>query len=165
MAMFRRRGGACVATFTPADAEVLRHLVGEMADLLRDGHDHADPAVERLFPDVYPEDAAAAAEFRRYTEDDLREGKLEQAQLLLDTLPADGGNVRLDEPSAEAWLRALTDIRLVLGTRLDVSDDTDLASELDEAVAHDPTSPRVALLSVYGYLTYLQESLVDAVAG
>ncbi len=165
MALFHRRGGAYVATFPATDAQVVRHIVGEVRDLLRDGGDRADPAVERLFPDVYPDDEAAAAEFRRYTADELTAGKLDQAQRVLDMLPADGGQVRLDEPAAEAWLRALTDVRLVLGTRLGVADDTDLAEELDDAVARDPTSARVALLSVYGYLTYLQDSLVDALSG
>jgi len=63
------------------------------------------------------------------------------------------------------WLRALTDVRLALGLRLGITDDTDLEEELDAAVLHDPTSPRVGQLSVYAYLTYLQESLVGALMG
>jgi hypothetical protein len=70
--------------------------------------------------------------------------------------------VALDEESAEAWLRALNDVRLAIGTRLDVRDDMVLEDELDEAVMHDPTSARVGQLSLYAYLGYLQESLVEA---
>jgi hypothetical protein len=36
---------------------------------------------------------------------------------------------------------------------------------MDEAVLHDPVSVRVAQLSVYAYLSELQESLVEALAG
>jgi hypothetical protein len=78
-------------------------------------------------------------------------------------LPSSGGaDIVLDEESSEAWLRALNDVRLALGTRLEVRDDTDLEAELDDAVLHDPTSARVGQLSLYAYLGYLQESLVEA---
>ena len=56
-------------------------------------------------------------------------------------------------------------MRLALGLRLGITDDTDLEQELDEAILQDSSSPRVGQLSVYGYLTYLQESLVGALAG
>jgi hypothetical protein len=162
--MFVRDGTVCVARFGPGEAAVLNEVMLEVITLLSEGFDRADPVVERLFPDIYPDDPAVSAELRRYTEDDLRSAKLEQAALLLDALPAEGGDVVLDEEQAETWLRALTDVRLALGLRLSISDDTDLEDELDEAVLHDPTSPRVGQLSVYAYLTYLQESLVGALS-
>jgi hypothetical protein len=162
--MFVRDGTVCVARFGPGEAAVLNEVMLEVITLLSEGFDRADPVVERLFPDIYPDDPAVSADLRRYTEDDLRSAKLEQAALLLDALPAEGGDVVLDEEQAETWLRALTDVRLALGLRLSISDDTDLEDELDEAVLHDPTSPRVGQLSVYAYLTYLQESLVGALS-
>jgi hypothetical protein len=61
-------------------------------------------------------------------------------------------------------LRALTDVRLALGTRLGIEDDTDIEAELDAAVGKNPTSSRVGQLSVYAYLSFLQESLVGALA-
>jgi hypothetical protein len=70
--------------------------------------------------------------------------------------------VALDAESAEAWLRALNDVRLALGIRLEIVEETSLESELDEAVLRDPTSSRVFQLSVYAYLGYLQESLLEA---
>ena len=162
MTMFTRRGGRCVARFAPGEAAVLHQVVAEVMALLSDGFDRADPVVERLFPDVYPEDPAGSADLRRYTDDDLKTAKLDQARSILSVLPADGGEVRLDPEQAETWLRALTDVRLALGLRLDIRDDTDLEAELDDAVLRDPTSPRVGQLSVYAYLTYLQESLLEA---
>jgi hypothetical protein len=129
---------------------------------LGDEPDRDDPAVERLFPDVYPEDPVEAAEFRRLTEPDLKNDKLDQARAVLDQLIPNGGEVRLDDEAADVWLRALTDVRLVLGTRLGVQDETDIQAELDAAVGKNPTSPRVGQLSVYAYLSFLQESLVGA---
>ena len=70
--------------------------------------------------------------------------------------------MRLDGEAAEAWLRAINDARLAMGTRLDIQGDTDLGDELDDAVLHDPASSRVFQLSVYAYLGYLQESLLNA---
>ncbi len=162
MTMFRRKGAQIVAKFQRQEAQVLRQCLAEMAALLADEPDRDDPAVERLFPDVYPEDPAEAAEFRRFTESDLKTAKLDQARAVLDRLVATGGEVRLDEEAADVWLRALTDVRLILGTRLGVADDTDIQAELDAAVGKNPTSPRVGQLSVYAYLSFLQESLVGA---
>jgi hypothetical protein len=162
MTMFRRSGSVCVARFSRQEAQVLRQCVAELAALLSDQPDPDDPAVERLFPDVYPEDPAEAAEFRRFTEADLKAAKLDQAKTVLSNLLEAGGEVRLDDEAADLWLRALTDVRLALGTRLGLTDDTDIESELDEAVLRDPTSPRVGQLSVYAYLSFLQESLVGA---
>jgi hypothetical protein len=163
MTLFRRRGGQIVATLQRQEVQVLRQCVTEMAALLGEDPDRDDPAVERLFPDVY-EDPIEAAEFRRFTEPDLKAAKLDQARVVLDSLSPSGGEVRLDEQSAEMWLRAINDVRLVLGTRLGVQDDTDLEAELDAAVGRAPGSPRVNQLSVYFYLGILLESLVDAVA-
>jgi len=76
----------------------------------------ADPILARLLPDAYADDPDASSEFRRYTELSLRSGKVAAAQTVLETLPADGGRIRLSEPDAQAWLRALNDVRLALGS-------------------------------------------------
>jgi hypothetical protein len=161
--MFRRNGRHCVATFAVDEVRVLRKVAAEVVGLLTDGFDRDDPVVGRLFPDIYPDDAENSAEFRLYTEGELKTGKIDQAGAILAALPSSGGGeVRLDAESAEAWLRALNDARLAMGTRLDISADTDLGEELDDAVLRDPTSTRVFQLSVYAYLGYLQESLLNA---
>ncbi|MCX4474108.1 DUF2017 domain-containing protein [Micromonospora sp. NBC_01655] len=161
--MFRRRGDRYVATLAVDEVRVLRKVASEVVGLLTDGFDHSDPVVGRLFPEVYPDDSAGTAEFRRYTEGDLKTGKIDQAGAILAALPdSAGGEVRLDAEAAEAWLRALNDARLAMGVRLEVKDGTDLGAELDEAVAADPSSSRVFQLSVYAYLGYLQESLLNA---
>jgi Domain of unknown function (DUF2017) len=116
-----------------------------------------DPVLARLLPDAYRDDTEAAGEFRRFTEQELRSGKVAAAQTVLDTLPEEGGRVELTEPDAQAWLRALNDVRLVLGVRLDITEDTAQRSE-----ELDPADPRSAYLWVYDWLTYLQETLVRA---
>lgn len=163
MTMFRRQGAHCVATFAADEVRVLRKVASEVVGLLTEGFDREDPVVGRLFPDIYPGDRISSAEFRRYTEGELKTGKIDQAGAILAALPASGGGeVRLDAEAAEAWLRALNDARLAMGVRLDIRADTDLGEELDDAVLRDPTSARVFQLSVYAYLGYLQESLLEA---
>lgn len=160
--MFMRRADACVARLDAIEAQVLQEVLTQVTLLVADGDRAADPVVARLFPDVYPDEPEVSADLRRYTDDDLKAAKIEQAGVVLGALPRGGGVVRLDQEQAEAWLRALTDARLALGMRLDVRDDTDVELELDEAVLADPTSERVRRLSVYQFLTLLQGSLVEA---
>ena len=116
-----------------------------------------DPVLARLLPDAYRDDTEAAGEFRRFTEQELRSGKLAAAQTVLDTLPEDGGRVELTEEDAQVWLRALNDVRLALGVRLEITEDTAQRSQ-----DLDPADPRSAYLWVYDWLTYLQETLVRA---
>ncbi len=116
-----------------------------------------DPVLARLLPDAYRDDTEAAGEFRRFTEQELRSGKLAAAQTVLDTLPEEGGRVELTEEDAQVWLRALNDVRLALGVRLDITEDT--AQRTQDL---DPADPRSAYLWVYDWLTYLQETLVRA---
>ncbi|MEV0895889.1 DUF2017 domain-containing protein [Actinoplanes sp. NPDC049802] len=164
--MFRRSGGHCVATFAHDEVRVLRKVAAEVVGLLTDGMDHTDPVVSRLFPDIYPDRPEDSQEFRLYTEGDLKTSKIDQAGAILAALPDEGeGEVRLDGEAAEAWLRAINDARLAMGTRLEIQADTDLGEELDNAVLEDPGSSRVFQLSVYAYLGYLQESLLNALPG
>jgi hypothetical protein len=163
--MFTRTRSGCVARLDSVEAEVLRDVLSEVMELVAEDLDRADPVVARLFPDHYLRDPETSGELHRYTDDDLKAAKLEQAGAVLGALPRGGGLVRLDEEEAETWLRALTDARLALGMRLDVRDDTNLEAEIDDAVLADPTSPRVQQLSVYAFLTLLQASLVEALAG
>lgn len=163
--MFIRSGGGCVAHFESTEAAVIREVLSEIIELLTGKLDRTDPVIDRLFPDMYREDPESSAELRLYTETDLRSTKLEQAREVLEYLPQSGGRVFLTTHQSETWLRALTDARLALGMRLNITADTDVDEELDEAVMRDPTSAQVGNLSVYEYLTFLQESLVGVLMG
>lgn len=115
-----------------------------------------DPVLARLFPDAYREDDEAAAEFRRYTEVGLRDGKISAATTVLDGLGA-GGEIVLDTEQAQDWLRALNDLRLALGTRLEITE------EMHERIAElDPDDPHYPAYAAYDWLSFLQESLVRA---
>ncbi|HYB16803.1 MAG TPA: DUF2017 domain-containing protein, partial [Streptosporangiaceae bacterium] len=82
-----------------------------------------DPVLARLLPDGYRDDPDAAGEFRKYTEPGLRSIKQQAALEMLDTLPEAGGRIQLNQEQAQAWLKALNDVRLALGVRLDVTED------------------------------------------
>jgi hypothetical protein len=118
-----------------------------------------DPVVARLLPDAYRDDPEKAGEFRKYTESSLREAKKYFAQTLLETLPPQGGKVRLTGDQARDWLRALNDMRLMFGVRLEVTEDFE-----GQLAALDPKDPRAAAFEVYGWLGAVQESLVRALA-
>ena len=118
-----------------------------------------DPVLARLLPDAYSDDTEAAGDFRRFTEQELRNGKAAAARTVLATLPEDGGRVRLSEEEAQVWLRALNDVRLALGVRLSITED------FDARVANlDPADPRSAYMWIYDWLTFLQETLVRALS-
>jgi hypothetical protein len=135
----------------PEDADPLAALVGLSG---RTPETPTDPALARLLPDAYgDDDPAASADFRRYTDADLRAGKRAALRAVRDALPVGGGKVRLSRDEADAWLGALNDLRLVLGTRLEVTEDLD-ADDLAE------DDPRLPGLEIYGWLGWLQESLL-----
>ncbi|AEW94308.1 MULTISPECIES: DUF2017 domain-containing protein [Streptomycetaceae] len=131
----------------------------------------ADPALARLFPSAYVDPAkepdeeseAASAEFRRYTENDLRARKREDALAVvraLDALAPDAGGgavLRLAPAAARQWLGALNDLRLTIGVRLEVSEDQD--SALYRLPDSDPRKP---LVMAYLWLGGLQETLIEA---
>jgi hypothetical protein len=178
MEIFRpTRDGGATARLDPGEAVLLRGLIGQIVeligakprrateDILEDIFDPdsagidtpEDPALARLLPDAYNGDQEAAQEFRRYTESSLRNAKRESAQIMLDTLPATGGKVRLSGDQARAWLRAINDVRLVFGTRLDVSEDYE-----EQLATLNPEDPRAAAFEAYGWLGAIQSSLVQA---
>ena len=115
----------------------------------------ADPALARLFPDA-DEDPHEADEFRRFTQRELRTGKLANARTAAATL-ARPNPTRLSSEECRAWVAALNDLRLTLGTRLAVTEDG-AGPFLDLP----DTDPRRDLYLVYDWLTYHQDRLVHA---
>ena len=122
-----------------------------------------DPALERLLPPAHREDEAVAAEFRRLTEQGLRERKTANLTTAVDALrDADGDKVVLSAAQAQAVVVALTDVRLLLGERLGLRTDDDaeeLAQRLDDA---DQDDPAMLLAAYYDFMTWLQESLTQS---
>jgi hypothetical protein len=142
-----------VAPEVADDEDPLVRLVGLDPDAERPD----DPALARLFPDAYLDDVDASAQFRRFTERSLRETKMAHVSTALETLRRSGEKVTLTTDEAAAWLGALNDVRLALGTRLGVTEEG-----MAELAALPDDDPRAATFHVYDWLTYLQESLVQA---
>ena len=175
------RGGGVRAYLAPTEASLLRSLVGQVITLIApDGPPPGqpddplawdaqfsedqlqtpdDPVLARLLPDGYRDDPDAAGEFRRYTESSLRSAKQQAAQEMLDTLPEAGGKIQLTHDQAHAWLKALNDVRLALGVRLEVTEEFE--QQWGRLRADDP---QWAAYEVYAWLGAVQESLVQALA-
>jgi hypothetical protein len=157
---FRRRGDQLVARLVDAEAGIVGLLLDQLEQLLTaDPADTGgDPVLDRLLPPGHTGDPEIAADYRDLTEASLRSGKAEDLAIVRATLPPDGGEVRLDDEQARAWLRTTNDLRLALGTRLGVTAETE--------PPEDPADEEGSQLAVYYWLTAVQGSLVDAlVAG
>jgi hypothetical protein len=152
-----------VAPTEPVDADPLELITG-----LTSGPPPTRPedaVLARLLPDGFggpdieldEQERKAAGEFRRLTEYDLRAGKVADAEAVLAATPAGGGRIVLDSGTAECWVRAFNDIRLALGTRLGLSEDN--VRDFERRRHDDPLR---RLFEVYGWLSHLQETLVDA---
>jgi hypothetical protein len=184
-----RRSGACVATFTAFEADLLRSLAGQLIELLRNEEatpgagdpmeemfdftgptsEPDDPVLARLFPTAYPDDTEAAADFRRFTEGSLRNGKAAAAGTVIDSLeqaglggePEEGVyiDVELDPSGVMSWLRSFTDMRLAIATRLGVEEGDE---DFWESLPAD--DPRAQVHDIYDWLGFLQETLVECAA-
>ena len=169
--------GRLEARLEPIEAQVLQSLAVDLLELLgpQDAAEQdplealvglqsgpvarpTDPALARLLPDAYRDDDEAAGEFRRFTEQSLRSGKRAQAEALRRSLApyVKGRRIPLERQLADAWLGCLNDLRLVLGTRLEVTEETELDPARDD--------PRAEALSLYGWLGWVQESLLAALS-
>ncbi|MEV6178995.1 DUF2017 domain-containing protein [Streptomyces sp. NPDC052016] len=148
-----------------------------LAELFAEGPSEppADPVLRRLFPDAYTdpeatpgpreaeEQRAYSSEFRRYTENDLRAGKRDNALAVVRSLDAlaveeEGAAVlKLSPEESRKWLGALNDLRLAIGSRLEIADeeDTDLLYRLPD------DDPRKPMVMAYLWLGGLQETLVS----
>jgi Domain of unknown function (DUF2017) len=145
----RTRDGDFRLRLSDGERELLASLPAELTALIE--ADPADPGLRRLFPPAYEGDEESEAEFRRLMHEDLLAGRREALHVLAETAQGD----RLSRDQLDAWLRALTDLRLALGTRLGVTEDT-----YDQEI--DPDHPQAYELSVFAYLSWLQEQAVAA---
>ena len=173
---FRHGENAYLANFSEAEREVLVNLTEQIIELLAERVDHHnddplaamvgitahdtppdDEVLLRLLPNAYA-DQVDASEFRRYTESTLRQKKQAHAMAMRMHLKAAvDGVVELDHDSANAWLGAMNDVRLALGVRLKVEENTHQELELLA-----PDDPMRGVYAVYSWLGWLQESLIEA---
>ncbi|GAB2525679.1 DUF2017 family protein [Paramicrobacterium agarici] len=167
MQAFRRSGDHVEAQFEDIEVSVLTNLTEQLRSLIDGvaaGAAVDDAAGERLFPAAYTDDDEAAAEFRRFTVDELAQSKKADADAVLTTfrehgaLPVQMGRtavVRIDRELALQWMRSLTDLRLSLDSRI--------AEPTEELVAELSDDDVESLRGMYDWLTFVQGTLIEAV--
>lgn len=149
----RSRLGGYVVRLPPAEREVLGSLPPMLRGMLSE-QDPEDPAIRRLFPSAFLDDEKAAAEFDSVVRDDL----MGQRLAAIETLERTVGSDRLSEEELSAWLASVNDLRLVLGVRLAVTEES-----TPEEFRGDPETEQA--YGLYAYLSYLEEEMVEALAG
>jgi|1185.fasta_scaffold385482_2 hypothetical protein len=145
----RTSGGRFSIRLADEERTLLRNLSDEVRGLLTTD----EPSLRRLFPPAYLDDPEKDAEYQSLMRADL----LARHEAALTTLEKTADATEVDEAELTAWMSALNQVRLVLGTSLDVSEETDLDVDRDD--------PRAFSYAVYGFLGYLQEEVVSALAG
>ncbi|MEE4490367.1 DUF2017 domain-containing protein [Streptomyces sp. NPDC050529] len=180
-------GGAAVA-LDEVEIAILRSLAVQLLELIGPGDEPAegedplaalfaegpseppsDPALARLFPEAYGDDdtelRAASAEFRRFTENDLRTRKRDDALVVVRTLDAltpagdEAAVLTLTADECRNWLGSLNDLRLTIGTRLEVSDED--GGEDGSLYRLPDSDPRKPMVMAYLWLGGLQETLIE----
>lgn len=190
MKRFVRRRGVITTAVSAYEVELLESLVRQLVELVSDGEAAGlgdtpeprdafeeivqdlqvdpdepevseDPVLRRLFPPAYTHDAAAASDFRRFTERELRTKKVNDAQQVLTRLAETElgrHDLRIPRAEADAWLRTLTGVRLAVATRLGITD----AESAEELAMLPDDDPRTFMVSVYDWLGFAQETMISA---
>ena len=144
----RNRKGQFELRLPPQEKEMLRALPGQLLEALEA---EPSPDLRRLFPPAYSQDPEAESEYRQLMGGELLERHREALRVMAASLDLP----QLDEGQLTAWLTGLNELRLVLGTRLDVTEDQRLPT---------PDDPRAPVFALYGYLSWLQEQAVEALS-
>lgn len=169
--MFNLKKSDVILDLTEIETELLNSLVHQLLQLLHDPDEEAhedplaklvgmngpteisdDPVLARLFPDAYRDNPEHSAEFRRFTWNDLQQKKIENGHIVLETLKSFPGEKKLKEPEVQAWLLILNDLRLALGTRIGLDNETEIQ------LSNQSLPP---VFGVYDWLTGLQGTLID----
>jgi hypothetical protein len=138
----------------PEERDVLRALPAQLRQLLEEESASSDPAMARLYPPAYPDDPIRNLEFEMVAGDDLTKQRLAAVETMERTIDAE----RLDEDELTAWIAVANDLRLVLGTRLEITEET----REGDFPADDP---RAGAFALYAYLTFLVDEGVGAISG
>jgi hypothetical protein len=180
---FKRRGAVVSSHLSEYEVSLLTNLVDQLIgmvapeegepgpdadpfealarDLQNDADPPKDPVLRRLFPDAYPGDSEASADFRRFTQRELSAKKVDEALAVragLEQTEHGSYELRIPVEEADAWLRTLTSLRLAVAVRLGITD-ADSADELSDLPDDDP---RAFMASVYDWLGFAEETLISA---
>jgi hypothetical protein len=150
----KRKGNTYEVKLGNEERTALRDLCRQLRQLLVKESPSSDPGVARLFPPAYPDDLLQNLDYERTAGNDLLAHRL----AAIDTVAGSIGAKRLTEEQLLAWLSATNDLRLVLGTRLGITEET---TEADFAA--DETAEQT--YGLYSFLTWLVDAFVVALAG
>ncbi len=138
----------------PDEREVLRGLPAQLRQLLEEESPSSDAAMARLYPPAYPDDPLRNLEFEMVAGDELTKQRLAAIETMERSLESE----RLTEDELTAWIGVVNDLRLVLGTRLEITEET-----REQDFPQD--DPRRSAFTLYAYLTYLVDEGVGALSG
>ncbi|GGH59061.1 DUF2017 domain-containing protein [Rothia aerolata] len=174
---FKSTRKGITASFTPEEAELMIKLFNDVALALEpeQGDDEdplaalvgikenteapTDPALARMLP-VASDDPEVADEFRRYTEINLRQQKI--AHLKMAAMDLQTGHLTLDAEHASAWAKALNDVRLTLGARLNITSEADAAQVGEKVDWKQIDSVEDYMAFVYNFVSWVQDTLMEA---
>ena len=149
----KRSGGIYRLNLSAEERQVLGSLCDQLRELLATPPEAHDERVRRLFPTAYPDDPERDAEYARFMHSELVESRLASIAMLEESLQA----TELTEGQLMGWMRAVNSVRLVLGTMLDVSEESDMYDL-------EPEDPDFGHYALYGYLSVLLEEIVGALS-
>jgi len=152
----RERDGSFTVRLSEPEQLLLKSLLAQLRTLLKlegGGEITEDSGVRRLFPTAYPGRDDLEAEYQGMVHDDLLGQRLAAIDGVEETIVLPS----VDEEQLGIWMRTFNDLRLVLGTRLDVSE--------DDTGPIDPDDPDAAAQAAYEYLGWLLENIVQALTG
>jgi hypothetical protein len=148
----RTKAGTFELRLPAEERDLLRTLPGQLRTLLADADPVEDPAMRRLFPAAYLDDVEATRDFDAIVRDDLTADRLRAIDTMAETIEA----TSLSEDELAAWLASINDVRLVLGVRLFVT---------EESVPEDfADGPEATAYAAYDYLTFFEEEVVAALS-
>lgn len=181
MARYAYDGSTVILYLTNNDIDLLDSLTDQLVELVSDGMPESvdtddpfaqweadlvepdeapeafgDPAMQRLFPNPYPQDPRAAHDYRRFSESDHRRQKVADADVVRDCLDA-APPVRIRDFQIDPWLKTINALRLVLASRLGIEDE-DAMAEMHELPDDDP---RLLMSAIMDWLGYLQGVIIE----
>ncbi len=148
---FRRKGGRFTVRLGTGERELLSELCRQSRELLDEEDPSSDPSIARLFPAAYKDDPLRSLEFETNLGDSPRAGKL----AAIDTLERTVDSSELTEEELLTWMGAVNDFRLLLGTRIDIKEESTEGDYPEDDPNHDS-------FQVYVYLTWLEDRMLRA---
>jgi hypothetical protein len=152
-----RRHGRLRLRLEAAEVTLMSMLLDELDAVLEAEADPDDAVLQRLYPAAYRDDPDAETEFRSLTDTSLRTGRAERIAACRADLAGSSDIELSDAEAGRRWIQVLNDVRLVLGTRLGITEDDD--PDLD------PTDPAAQPWVIYYWLTAVQDSVVQGLMG